>query len=112
MAKGDVSLKRLFQGALSTVVTTRYTVPVGKQATIVEIWVDNQNTTTDRMINIFAHGTAATNRLCHNIPITKDSGIVISDNKIFLDAGQVLALSQNIGTDVVVTIYGVEEDIV
>lgn len=109
MAIGDVTLKKLFQGALSTTVTALYTVPANKQAQIVEIWVDNQNTTTDRLIDIHAHGTALTNRLNHKIPVTKDTGITISDNKIILAAGEVIAMKQDVGTDVVVTIYGIEE---
>lgn len=109
MAIGDVIHKKLFQGALSESVTTLYTTPSKVRTQIVEIWVDNQNTTTDRKINIYAHGTASTNRLNHNIPITKDTGITISENKIILDAGEVFAMSQNAGTDVVVTIYGIEE---
>lgn len=109
MAIGDVTLKKLFQGALSTIVTALYTVPATKQTQIIEMWVDNQNVTTDRKVNLYAHGTATTNRLSHNIPITKDTGISISDNKIILIAGEVFAMSQDIGTDVVVTIYGIEE---
>lgn len=112
MAIGDITLKKLFQGAISTVVTARYTCPAGKQAQVVEIWADNQNVTTDRKINIYAGGTATTNRLSHNIPIIKDTGITIADNKIILVAAEVLALSQDVGTDVVVTIYGIEEAIV
>ena len=109
MAIGDVTPKKLYQGALSATVTAKYTVPANTRTQIIEIWIDNQNTTTDRKVNIYAHGTASTNRLNHNIPVTKDTGITISDNKIVLAAGEVLAMSQNTGTDVVVTIYGIEE---
>lgn len=112
MAIGDRIAKKLFQGAISTVVTARYTTPANTRTQIVEIWVDNQNTTTDRKVNLFAHGTTATNRLSHNIPVLKDTGINIAENKIVLTAGEVLALSQDVGTDVVVTIYGIEEALV
>lgn len=111
MAIGDVLPKKLFQGALSTVVTALYTVPVNYRAQIIEIWADNQSTTTDRLIDIHAHGTATTNRLNHKIPVTKDTGITISDNKIVLAVGEVLAMKQDTGTDVIVTIYGYEEQI-
>jgi hypothetical protein len=109
MAIGDVTLKKLFQGALSATVTAIYTPVVTKQAQVVEIWADNQNITTDRKIDIYAGGTANINRLSHNILITKDTGINISDNKIILNAGEVFAMSQDVGTDVIVTIYGIEE---
>ncbi|MGH4125090.1 MAG: hypothetical protein ACREV6_19415 [Clostridium sp.] len=109
MAIGDATPKKLFQGALSAMVAVLYTVPTGSRTQIVEIWSDNQNATTDRKINIYAHGTTNTNRLSHNIPITKDTGISISDNKIVLGAGEVFAMSQDVGTDVIITIYGIEE---
>jgi hypothetical protein len=35
----------------------------------------------------------------------------LSDNKIVLGAGEVLAMKQDTGTDVVVTVYGYEEQI-
>lgn len=111
MAIGDVTPKKLFQGALSTAVTVLYTAPANMRTQIIEVWADNQNTTTQRLIDIHAHGTAATNRLSHKIPITADTGITISDNKIILDAGQVFAMKQDTGTDVIVTIYGYEEQI-
>ncbi|MBU3146992.1 hypothetical protein, partial [Clostridium sp. CF012] len=90
-------------------VTARYTTPANTRTQIIEMWLDNQNTTTDRKVDIYAHGTASTNRLSRKIPITMDSGISISDCKTVLDAAQVLALSQDVGTDVIVTIYGIEE---
>lgn len=109
MAIGDVTPKKLYQGALSTTVTALYTTPANTRVQIVEIWMDNQNTNTDRKVNMYAHGTASTNRLNHNIPITADTGITISDNKIVLSAGEVFAMSQDTGTDVIVTVYGIEE---
>jgi hypothetical protein len=109
MAIGDTTPKKLYQGALSTTVTALYTVPANTKTQIVEIWVDNQNTTTDRKVNIYAHGTTSTNRLSHNIPVTKDTGITISDNKIVLSSTEIFAMSQDTGTDVIVTIYGIEE---
>ncbi|MGH4123796.1 MAG: hypothetical protein ACREV6_12795 [Clostridium sp.] len=109
MAIGDATPKKLYQGALSATVTAKYTTPANIRTQIVEIWADNQNTTTDRKINMYAHGLASANRLSHNIPITKDTGVSISDNKIILNAGEVFAMSQDIGNDCVVTIYGIEE---
>lgn len=109
MATVTRTLKKLFQGALSTIVTALYTVPANATTQVVEIWIDNQNTTTDRKVYLYAHGTAVTNRLSHNIPITKDTGINISDNKIVLTSGETFAMSQDVGTDVIVTIYGIEE---
>lgn len=111
MAIGDTKLKKLFQGPLSTAVAAKYTCPAGKQAHVTDIWLDNQNTTTVRNVALYAHGTAATNRLTGKIVLSPGTGFVISDNKIIIEAGEVLALAQDIGTDVVCTIYGYEEDI-
>lgn len=112
MAIGDVIPKKLFQGPLSTTPTAVYTVPVGFRAHIVDVLVVNQNTTTDRKFNIFSHGTAPGNQIHRNVLVTKDSSAGMLDNKIILTAGEVLAMSQDIGTDLIATIYGYEEAIV
>lgn len=111
MAVGDIALKKLFQGLLSTAVAAKYTTPTGKQAQILSIWLDNQNTTLGRKVALYAHGTASTNRLMNNIIINPLTGEVISDINIILNAGEVLALSQDLGTDVNCTIYGIEEEV-
>lgn len=112
MAVGDVKLKKLFQGPLSTAVVAKYTCPAGKQAHINEIWIDNQNTTTIRKVSLYAHGTAAANRLAGKIAIQPESGQVISDTKIILNENEIFGLSQDVGTDVICTIYGYEEELV
>ena len=109
MAIGDVTPKKLYQGALSAAITAKYTCPVGCRSQIVDILVVNQNTTTDRKLNIYAHGTSTTNQTNRNVIIAKDTGIGIVDNKIILSANEVLAMSQDVGTDLIVTIYGIEE---
>lgn len=106
---GDVTPKKLFQGSLSSTVTAVYTVPASIRTQIVDIHIVNQNTTTDRKVSIYAHGTASGNQINRNTPIQKDVGICVADNKIILTSGEVLAMSQDIGTDVVVTVYGYEE---
>lgn len=109
MAIGDVTLKKLYQGALSTSVVAKYTCPAGTQAQVTDIWLDNQNATTVRNVALYAHGTASTNRLAGKIALSPGTGLVISDNKIILGASEVLSLSQDVGTDVIATIYGYEE---
>lgn len=109
MALGDVNIKKLFQGPLSAAVTVVYTAPAGVCTQITEIWVDNQNTSNARKLDIYAHGTALINRLNHNVPLPADIGTILSDCKIVLAPNEVLALKQDTGTDVVVTIYGIEE---
>ena len=106
---GDLTPKKLYQGYLSNVITTVYTVPANTRTQVVDIHVVNQNTTTDRKINIYTHGIATGNQINRNTPVTKDIGVCIADNKIILNAGEVIAFSQDAGTDVLVTIYGIEE---
>ncbi|GEM_PF-3170051 len=109
MTIGDVIPKKLFQGYLSTTITALYTAPPNIMTQIVDIHIVNQNSTTDRKISIYAHGTASGNQINRNITVLKDVGICVADNKIILNSGEVLAMTQDIGTDVLVTIYGCEE---
>lgn len=111
MAIGDVTPKKLFQGAISATATAKYTVPAGCRAQIVEIWADNQNETIARKLSIFAHGLTSTNQLAHNIEISADSSKIVSDNKIILAAGETLGFKQDTGTDVNITVYGIEEQV-
>ena len=111
MAVGDATPKKLYQGALSATVTALYTAPSNMRTQIIEIWIDNQNTTTQRNISLYAHGTASTNRLGHKIPVAADTNITLSDNKIILGASDIFAMAQDTGTDCIVTIYGYEEQI-
>lgn len=109
MAVGDVTLKKLFQGALSTSLAAKYTTPTKTQTQVTDIWLDNQNTTTTRFVKLHAHGTATTNRLVGKIQIRAGESVNISQGRIVLNAGEVLALAQDVGTDVVCTVYGIEE---
>ncbi|PKM75014.1 MAG: hypothetical protein CVU92_03515 [Firmicutes bacterium HGW-Firmicutes-17] len=111
MAIGDVIPKKIFQGAISATATAKYTVPTGYRTQVVEIWADNQNTTTSRKLAIFAHGLASTNQLAHNIEIAADQSKIISDNKIILATGETLGFKQDAGADVNVTVYGYEEQV-
>ena len=109
MAIGDVTPKKLFQGPLSAAVTPKYTCPANNRAQVLEIYLDNQNTTTVRYVSIYAHGTATGNRLINKIKLKAATTKGIADAKIVLAAGEVLALLQDVGTDVVATGYGYEE---
>ena len=109
MAIGDVTPKKLFQGPLSAAVTPKYTCPANNRAQVLEIYLDNQNTTTVRYVSIYAHGTAAGHRLINRIKLKANQSICVSDAKIILNAGEVLAMVQDVGTDVIATGYGYEE---
>ena len=101
--------KKLAQTALSTTVTARYTAPAATVTQITEIWLANTNTTTVRMVTLRAHGTGTGNTLADRIEIPARSTVIIDGCKIVLSASEVLAASQDVGTDAILTAYGIEE---
>lgn len=105
----SVTPMRLAQSALSTTMTARYTTPTSRRAQVTEIWLANNNTTTARKVVIAAHGTASTNMIIPEIEIPANGTKVISGSKIVLTAAEVLAAKQDVGTDVILTAYGIEE---
>ena len=105
----SVTPMRLAQTALSATVAAVYTTPASRRTQITEIWLANTNTTTARRVTLRAHGTAATNNLISSIEIAANGTQIISDSKIVLAAAQVLSAMQDVGTDVILTAYGVEE---
>lgn len=105
----SITPRRLVQTALSTTVVAVYTVPAGTRTQITEVWLANNNTTTTRFVTLRAHGTAGTNNLIPRIGIAGNGTAMIDGSKIVLTAGEVLAALQDVGTDVILTAYGVEE---
>lgn len=103
-----VTAKRLAQSALSTSVTNRYTAPTGATAQITEIYLVNGGTT-DRKVDIHQGGTAVGNRIMRNILVPAEGFVLLQDLKIVVAAGQTLAARQDVGTDITMTLYGVEE---
>ena len=103
------SAKKLAQTALSTTMAARYTSPAGTVTQVTEIWLTNTNTTTVRTVTLRAHGTAAGNTLADRIEIPARDTAIIDGCKIVLEAGDVLAASQDAGTDVILTAYGIQE---
>lgn len=99
--------KKLFQGALSTVVTARFTNTNGKTGYVSEIWFANTGIT-DRIVTIYAHGTAAVN-LIATILVPAGGFIVLQTLKIILTGVEVLAAKQDVGTDITMTVYGGDE---
>jgi hypothetical protein len=101
--------KKLAQTALSSAVTARYTSPANTATQVTEIYLTNTNTTTARKAGLYAHGTAGTNVLIPEIEIAANGAEVLSNLKIWLEAGEVLAAKQDDGTDVIMTAYGIQE---
>lgn len=100
--------KLLAQGALSTTITAHYTAPASTTAQITEIYFANTGATT-RTISVYAGGTYSTNSVIVGLSVTGTSSIIIQDTKIVLATTKVLAVKQDVGTDIICTIFGVEE---
>ena len=100
---------RLAQIALSATIAAVYTTPASRRTQITEIWLANNNTTTARRVTLRAHGTVETNTILPSIEIAANGTQIIDGSKIVLAAGEVFAALQDVGTDVILTAYGVEE---
>ena len=111
MAIGDVTPKKLFQGAISATATAKYTCPASNRAQVCEIWMANTGTT-DRTVTIYAHGIATTNIIACGVPVKAGESQCLVDNKIILAATETLGFKQDVGTDIVATVYGYEEQVV
>lgn len=110
MAIGDVTPKKLFQGATGTTATANYTCPASYRAQVCEIWLANTGTT-DRTVTIYAHGVTTTNIVACGIVIKAGESKCLADNKIILAASETLSFKQDVGTDINVTCYGYEEQV-
>ena len=100
--------KLLAQNALSTTITAQYTTPASTRAQVTEIYLANTGATS-RTINIYANGTYSTNSVIVGLAVNGTASVVIQDTKIVLNAAKVIAAKQDTGTDVIMTIFGVEE---
>jgi hypothetical protein len=99
--------KRLYQGAQSTTATTRYTAPASTTGQITEIYLANTGSTA-RTVTLYQGGTANSNMLMQ-IPVPANGGVILEDKKIVVVAAQTFAAKQDVGTDITMTLYGVEE---
>jgi hypothetical protein len=99
--------KKLWQGALSNTLTARYTAPTSTSTQVCQIWLANTGTSS-RTITISTHGTAVTNYIITGEVLGPNESRCIDDLKIVLAASEYLAAKQDTGTDVTMTLYGVE----
>lgn len=100
--------KLLAQNALSTTITAQYTAPASTTAQITEVYFANTGTTA-RTINVYANGTYSTNSIIVGLSVGGTASVILQDSKIVLGAAKVLAAKQDTGTDIICTIFGVEE---
>jgi NAD/NADP transhydrogenase alpha subunit len=101
--------KKLAQSALTNSLVAIYTVPALTTSQVVEVWLSNTNATTARVVTIAVHGNATANQIVPGLSIPALDFKVIDNAKIVLTAGEILYAKIDTGSDVNITIYGLEE---
>lgn len=110
MAIGDRTPKKLSQAALTATTATYYTGVTNYRAQVTQIFLANTNTTTTRYITLYTFGTGVGNVIAQKIEIPANGSVII-DSKIVLLATETLSAKQDTGTDVTMTLFGIEEQI-
>lgn len=100
--------KRLLQTALSTTASTIYTAPASTNTQVTEIYLTNTGSTT-RTVTLYVNGTANANMLVNGLQVSGNSSVILQDTKIVIPTGTVLSAKQDVGTDITMTAFGVEE---
>lgn len=100
--------KRLAQTALSATTTAIYTAPASTTAQITEVFIANTGTTA-RTINFTTGGTFSTNSIIIGLQVGGTASVILEDKKIVVPASAILGARQDTGTDIIVTVFGIEE---
>lgn len=100
--------KRLAQTSLSTTTSSVYTVPSSTTAQVTEIYFANTGTTS-RTVNVTVGGTYSTNSVIVGLQVSGTASVILQDTKIVGAASTIIAARQDSGTDIVMTLFGVEE---
>jgi hypothetical protein len=100
--------KKLYQGLQSSTITVRYTAPTNTTAQVTEIYLANTGPD-ERTFTLYQGGTAAQHVLLNGLVIPAGGSLLLQDLKIVVAAGQTVASRANAGTDITMTLYGIEE---
>lgn len=100
--------KRLAQTALSTTTAAVYTVPASTTAQVTEIYFANTGATA-RTVNVTVGGTWSTNSVIVGLAVGGTSSVILQDTKIVGAAASIVAARQDTGTDIIMTLFGIEE---
>lgn len=103
-----VTPKRLVQVAQSSVATVRFTSFTGTTTQITEIYLANTGST-ERIVTLYHGGTSNANTILDGIIVPANGSVRITDAKIVLAPGVTFAAKQDAGTDIIMTLFGVEE---
>lgn len=100
--------KRLAQTALSTTTAAIYTAPASTTAQITEVFICNTGTTA-RTVNFTTGGTFSTNSIIIGLAVSGTASVILEDKKIVVPASAIFGGFQSAGTDIIVTVFGIEE---
>ena len=108
MAIGDVTQKKLLQKTLTTVLTESAITNIAtEKTTITGITVFNSGAT-KRTVKIYACGTGAANEI-FRIPLYSGDSRILTGLDYVLSGTESFYCSQDVGSDVNVTITGITE---
>lgn len=110
MSIGDRTPKKLAQSALGITAVTYYTGIANNRTQVTQIFLANTNTTTTRYVTLYVFGVAVGNVIAQKIEIPANGSVII-DSKIVMLATETLSAKQDTGTDVTMTLFGIEEQI-
>jgi len=103
------TFKKLYQGQPTSSVAALYTVPANTATRISYIIVTN-TTGSDRTIEFYHDGTAATNNILPTSTVVA-GGFAEFDGEMLLEAGDTLQGKASVSTTLTVTIYGIEKSL-
>lgn len=102
------AVKRFFEGALTTTLTTAlYTNGGGVTSIVTDVVITNTNATTSRAVTLAMPGSGAANQIFAAVGISPGETIHLECHQILL-TGETITGGQVLGTDVTLHISGVE----
>lgn len=100
--------KRLLQTTLSATATNIYTAPASTTTQVTEIYLANTGTTA-RTVTLYAGGVTNGTIIVNGLLIAGGGSVILQDLKIVIPTGTVFSAKQDTGTDITITMFGVEE---
>jgi hypothetical protein len=107
MAIGDRTAKKLSQAVLTSTIAAQVTCAASTRTQVTSMRFANTGASI-RYITVRAHGNATANTVIQRLQLDPYASAV-DDNPIVLNAGEIVYALQDTGTDVVMTVYGIEE---
>lgn len=110
MSVGDRTPKELGQSALTASVATYFTNTSASYRTqLLQIFLANTGAS-QRVVTLYKNGTGAGNQIANSITLPANGSAII-DTKLVFTGTQTLSAKQDAGTDVSMTLCGIEEQI-